>query len=113
MACAALAGHNLGFDKVVARLVADDRLNSHNIGPFSLPDRYFSTQRSLLTFLYLYSIVEIEVHGPETPGYGSFIVKTERINPAPPGAVTGQQTYLSFLSSLLRAHGRGSGVHFC
>ncbi len=57
--------------------------------------------------------IEIEVHGPETPGYGSFVVKTERINPAPPGAVTGQQTYLSFLSSLLRAQGRGSGVHFC
>lgn len=87
MACAALAGHTLGFDNTTAVLVADDRLTSH--------------------------VIVIEVHGPETPGYGSFVVKTERDNPAPPGAVTGQQTFISFLASLLRAHGSGSGFHFC
>jgi predicted dinucleotide-utilizing enzyme len=87
MACAALAGHNLGFDQTRARLVADDRLDSH--------------------------VIVIEVYGPETPGYGQFVVRTERINPAPPGQVTGQQTYLSFLSSLKRAQGRGKGFHFC
>jgi len=87
MACAALAGHTLGFDKTIARLVADDRLSAH--------------------------IIVVEAVGPETPGYGHFIVKSERTNPAPPGAVTGQQTFLSFLASLLRANGRGPGFHFC
>lgn len=87
MACAALAGHTLGFDKTTARLIADDRLTAH--------------------------VIVVEAVGPETPGYGSFNVKSERYNPAPPGMVTGQQTFLSFLASLIRAHGRGSGVHFC
>jgi predicted dinucleotide-utilizing enzyme len=87
MACAALAGHTLGFDNTTAILVADDRLNAH--------------------------VIVVEAHGPETPGYGSFIVASERVNPAPPGAVTGQQTFLSFLASLLRAHGAGAGFHFC
>lgn len=87
MACAALAGYTLGFDHTTARLVADDRLNAH--------------------------VIVIEAVGPETTGYGSFVVRTERTNPAPPGAVTGVQTFLSFLASLLRAHGRGGGFHFC
>ena len=87
MACAALAGHTLGFDKTTAILVADDRLNAH--------------------------VIVVEAKGPETPGYGSFVVKSERVNPAPPGAVTGQQTFLSFLASLLRANGAGPGFHFC
>ena len=87
MACAALAGHTLGFDKTVARLVADDRLSAH--------------------------VIVVEAVGPETPGFGEFVVRSERTNPAPPGAVTGQQTFLSFLASLLRANGRGSGFHFC
>lgn len=87
MACAALAGHTLGFDNTTAVLVADDRLSAH--------------------------IIVIDVTGPETPGFGAFHVRTERTNPAPPGAITGQQTFVSFLASLLRAHGRGSGFHFC
>ena len=32
MACAALAGHNLGFDKVKAILIADKALEAHVIG---------------------------------------------------------------------------------
>jgi len=82
MACAALAAHNLGFDKVQARLVADPRLERH--------------------------VIEVDLHGPN--GYHVF---TERSNPAAKGAVTGQATYVSFLSSLLLAGDRGSGVHFC
>lgn len=53
-------------------------------------------------------IVEIDVHGPD-----GFHVHTRRYNPARPGAVTGDQTYRSFFQSLLAAHGRGGGVHFC
>jgi predicted dinucleotide-utilizing enzyme len=87
MACAALAAHNLGFDHTVAKLVADDRLSAH--------------------------VIVVEAVGPETPGFGSFIVKSERINPAPPGAVTGQQTFLSFLASLLRVNSATNGFHFC
>jgi aspartate dehydrogenase len=40
-------------------------------------------------------------------------VRTERYNPAATGAVTGAATYDSFLSSLKRAGGKGSGLFFC
>ncbi|EFC50232.1 predicted protein [Naegleria gruberi] len=53
-------------------------------------------------------IIDIEVEGPN-----GFSVMTSRINPAKVGAVTGQATYNSFLSSLLTAGGRGNGFHFC
>lgn len=53
-------------------------------------------------------LVEIEVRGP-----GGFVVHTRRVNPAKPGAVTGDQTYHAFLASLRAAHGRGAGIHFC
>ena len=52
--------------------------------------------------------VEIEVVGP-----GGFQVRTVRYNPAKKRAVTGSQTYYSFLSSLLQAGGMGNGMHFC
>lgn len=49
-------------------------------------------------------------------GVNGFKVTTERINPAAPGAVTGNATFLSFWASLLRAAStldtRRSGVHF-
>lgn len=50
--------------------------------------------------------------GPEVAGK-RFNVKTIRKNPADPGAVTGTATYASFLSSMKRAGGQGSGVHLC
>ena len=53
-------------------------------------------------------IVEIEV-----TGRGGFHVSTRRHNPARVGAVTGAATFASFLASLLQAHGRGNGIHFC
>ena len=53
-------------------------------------------------------IVDIEVTGPD-----GFHVATRRYNPAKNGAVTGSQTYGSFLMSLLQAGGKGSGLHFC
>jgi aspartate dehydrogenase len=89
MACASLAAHNLGFDKVKAKLVADSRLQSH--------------------------VIEIEVEGPRFSNEPDdvFRVKTVRDNPAKPGAVTGNATYASFLISLLRAHDRGPGFHLC
>lgn len=57
-------------------------------------------------------IVEVEVTGPQIAGR-NFTVKTTRNNPADPGAVTGSATYSSFLSSVVRAGGRGPGVHLC
>lgn len=83
MACAAIAGHTLGFDGTQCELLAD----------LDLPDRHD---------------IDIEVQGP-----GGFSVKTTRSNPAVLGAVTGQQTYVTFYNSLLRARGRGPGVFFC
>ncbi len=82
MACCALAAHNLGFDRVVGRLVADDSLDAH--------------------------IVDVDVTGA-----GGFAVHSSRHNPAGVGAVTGNATFESFVSSMLIAAGRGAGVHFC
>ncbi|KAF0977265.1 hypothetical protein FDP41_003918 [Naegleria fowleri] len=53
-------------------------------------------------------VIDIEVVGPN-----GFSVVTNRYNPAKVGAVTGQATYFSFLSSLLLSGGRGGGMHFC
>ncbi|HKY79936.1 MAG TPA: aspartate dehydrogenase domain-containing protein [Sphingobium sp.] len=50
----------------------------------------------------------IDVHGPN-----GFHVSTRRYNPARKGAVTGDETFNSFLMSLLSAHGAGAGLHFC
>ena len=89
MACAALAAHNIGFDKVRARLIADSSLDAH--------------------------VIFIEVQGPPASNTSErgFSVTTERYNPAKVGAVTGSATYVSFLSSLLGARGAGAGFHFC
>lgn len=53
-------------------------------------------------------IVSIEVTGKN-----GFTVKTERYNPAKKGAVTGDETYHSFLASLLNASATQKGIHFC
>eukprot|EP00093_Oithona_nana_P002967 02967.XXX_101935_103072_1 [CDS] Oithona nana genome sequencing. len=88
MAAAAIAANNLGLDKVIGRLVSDP----------NLPD---------------WHIVEVEVFGPTNSLGNQFAVKSVRSNPADPGAVTGSATYNSFLSSIIRAQGKGSGVHLC
>ncbi|XP_045583336.1 aspartate dehydrogenase domain-containing protein isoform X2 [Procambarus clarkii] len=87
MAAAAIAAHNLGFDGVQGSLISNPLLTD-------------------------WHIVEVEVTGPEIAGK-NFSVKTTRNNPADPGAVTGTATYASFLSSMVRAGGRGAGVHLC
>lgn len=58
-------------------------------------------------------IVEVEVFGPINSLGNQFSVKTVRSNPADPGAVTGSATYNSFLSSILRAKDKGTGIHLC
>ncbi|XP_013786110.1 putative L-aspartate dehydrogenase [Limulus polyphemus] len=88
MAAAAIAGYTLGFDNTQACLISDP----------SLAD---------------YHIVEVEVQGPIQPDGKKFLVQTVRKNPAPMGAVTGTATYVSFLSSMLEARGKGSGFHLC
>ena len=87
IAAAALAAENLGMDGTVGRLVCDPTLEAH--------------------------IVEVEVTGDGPPGAPPFHCLTRRYNPAQAGAVTGDATYKSFLSSLLSANGRGGGLHFC
>ncbi len=87
MACCAMACHTLGFDGTVGRLVADARLTTHEI--------------------------EIEALGKPNPATGQqFRMRLSRSSPAPKGAVTSKATYGSFLESLLKARGRGLGVHF-
>ena len=75
------------------------------------------SQNQELIFYYFslteWHIVEIELFGPIKPNGNRFSVKTVRCNPADPGVVTGSATYNSFLSSILRAHGKGAGVHLC
>lgn len=61
-------------------------------------------------------IITVEATGPRpVSGGGSapFRCVSERYNPAPPGAITGQATYEAFLSSLLAARGLGPGLHMC
>lgn len=84
MAAAALAAHNLGFDKVIGMLACDTSLNEH--------------------------LLEIEVTGSGNP---PFTVSTVKHNPSKVGAVTGDATYGSFWSSTQRCGGRGPGVHSC
>lgn len=86
MAAAALAAHNLGFDKTQGCVVADPSLNAH--------------------------IVQVDVFGPGDE-QNQFTVKTERHNPAGSGAITGSATYASFLCSMLGAHSQGPGLHLC
>ena len=89
MAAAALAAHEtLGFDGVVARLVADASLDAH--------------------------VITVDARGP-APAAGGPGVRAclERFNPAPPGAVTGAATFAAVWASLLEAGGRGAGLHMC
>ncbi|CAC5394334.1 nadX [Mytilus coruscus] len=89
MAAAALAAHNLGFDKVQGSIIADPKLEN-------------------------WHIVEVETWGPGSiENKTAFHVKTVRKNPANVGAVTGSATYASFFSSILGAHGKGPGLHLC
>ncbi|XP_065190350.1 aspartate dehydrogenase domain-containing protein-like [Sycon ciliatum] len=87
MAAAAMAAHNLGFDKVQGRLLADPHAADH--------------------------VITVDVTGP-IPASGGLpmTVQTVRTNPAIPGAVTGLATYISFYSSLLLANNRPVGVQF-
>lgn len=87
MACAALACHSLGFDNTVGRLIADTSLTTHEI------------------------IIQAEGRPNPTTGQ-KFELNVTRSSPAPVGAVTSKATYGTFLESLLRARGRGNGVHF-
>lgn len=68
----------------------------------------------LLGSLLDWHVVEVEAFGRKPPNAGNqFRVKTERWNPADPGAVTGSATFNSFFASVRRAHGKGPGVHLC
>lgn len=55
-------------------------------------------------------VIDVVVQGP-----GTFKVDSNRYNPAAPGAVTGNATYMSFVSSMIAASrfSKGDGVHFC
>ncbi|CAI5445981.1 unnamed protein product [Caenorhabditis angaria] len=70
MAGGAIAASNLGFDGVTAKLISDPKMTD-------------------------WHVVEVLAEGPD-----GFQVLTTRKNPAKPGAVTGQLTYFSFLSSI-------------
>ncbi|XP_002736499.1 aspartate dehydrogenase domain-containing protein-like [Saccoglossus kowalevskii] len=89
MAAAAIAAHNLGFDKVQGCLVSDPSLTD-------------------------FHIVEVDVTGPcDALLAKPFTVKTVRTNPSKVGHVTGSATYASLLSSMLGAKDMGPGVHLC
>ncbi|XP_077995667.1 aspartate dehydrogenase domain-containing protein-like [Glandiceps talaboti] len=89
MAAAAIAAHNLGFDKVQGAIIADPSITD-------------------------WHIVEIDVTGPcDVSSSNVFTVTTVRKNPAKVGHVTGSATYASFLSSMIGATGHGAGIHLC
>jgi len=87
MAAAALAAHTLGFDRVQGELIVDRSLDAH--------------------------VITVDARGKPRPNGSYFRALTTRTNPAQHGAVTGSATYVSFLSSMLLARGKGAGVHFC
>lgn len=89
MAAAAVAAHNIGFDHVTGCLISDPTVAD-------------------------WHIVEIDVHGLPNEDTGhAFHVHTVRRNPSARGHVTGSATLASFLSSMLRAAGKGPGIHLC
>lgn len=89
MAAAAIAAHNLGFDKVRGCLIADPVLKN-------------------------WHVVEIRAKGKPRKDGLAFETTTVRKNPANIGAVTGSATYGSFCSSLLHARiDQGVGFHMC
>ena len=89
MATAALAASNtLGFDKTVAVIVADARMDT--------------------------MIIEIEMQGmPLADGTPGLVIQSKRENPSKRGEVTGKATLDSFYSSLLNAAQMGDrdGIH--
>ena len=87
MAAAALAAHTLGFDKVHGELIVDSSLDAH--------------------------VITVDARGHPRPDGSCFRAVSTRHNPAQHGAVTGSATLVSFVSSMLRANGRGRGIHFC
>jgi aspartate dehydrogenase len=87
MAAAALAAHTLGFDKVHGELIVDSSLDAH--------------------------VITVDAKGRPRPDGSCFRAVSTRHNPAQHGAVTGSATLVSFVSSMMRAEGRGRGVHFC
>jgi len=64
-------------------------------------------------FLYAQKTTDAHIIDIELRGQDGFYVNTRRYNPAKKGAVTGNQTYHAFLSSLLEAHSKGAGIQFC
>ena len=117
-AAAALAAHTLGMDGTVGKLVADPGLDAHVVevpDPTSAaacpPTRAHTTLRRSRVDTYVRW--QIEVQGVGKTGMLPFTCATRRYNPAVKGAVTGDATYASFMSSILDAGGRGSGLHFC
>ena len=85
MAVLALASQ-LGFDSVRAKLVADPSLEHH------------------------ITSVRLLGHDSGGPRYSLDLVRKA---PAGAGAVTSIATLSTFAASMLGAHGRGAGVHFC
>ena len=85
MAVLALSS-GLGFDAVEATLVADTTLEHH--------------------------ITMVSLFGPGAP-QKRYSLELIRKSPAGAGAVTSTATFDSFLRSMNRAHGQGSGIHFC
>ena len=123
MACAALAGHTLGFDGTVGRLVADARLETHEIeassSRFERARRARRARRAARRPLNSppplspsFVRAQVVALGPVRPDGSRFRCALQRSSPAPVGAVTSTATYASFLNSLLGCGGRGPGVHF-
>jgi aspartate dehydrogenase len=124
MACAALAAHNLGFDKTVGTSCRFPNAVVTTRSVVRMTFSFFNMTHSRSIFLGCLiadkslqaHVITIEALGPvPSDGGDRFAVTTTRHNPAKPGAVTGSATFASFLSSLLAAcrSPQQTGVHFC
>ena len=85
MAVLALSS-GLGMDNVQATLIADTTLEHH--------------------------ITEVSLYGAGEPN-ARYSLDLIRKSPAGAGAVTSSATFDTFLASMIRATGKGAGLHFC
>ncbi|KAG4075100.1 hypothetical protein HA402_013495 [Bradysia odoriphaga] len=88
MACAAVAGYCLGFDKVIGRLVSDPSLTA-------------------------FHVIEVNVYGPEING-NRFHVLSRRMSPARVGSVTSSATQDTFFNSVIQCRSSNeTGIVLC
>lgn len=88
MIVTALAAHTLGFDNVKAEIISDPNLKDE-------------------------IVIKLEVLSQETKSKRILKSSSVTIRPSLPAEVKDAAIHKSFLNSMLKAHGKGGGLHLC